>query len=128
MGNDFARPTHHRGRFWTGKGWGIAGRSVKRGSAGGGNAAGPNSLRYRKGLGPGVGVWRAGDRIRTDDVQLGKRSIPLVQKPTEAFSPKSLRQYNPACKVMRDSAENSEKKRYSRALAGRNPVERRGGT
>jgi integrase len=65
---------------------------------------------------------RAGDRIRTDDVQLGKRATLSVQKPTEVLRDKSLRQIVSVCKVVRGCARISENTRYLGVGAGRNPV------
>jgi integrase len=65
---------------------------------------------------------RAGDRIRTDDVQLGKRSTLSVRKPTEVLQGKSLRLMILVCKVVRRRASTCENTRYFGVNAGRIPV------
>jgi excisionase family DNA binding protein len=55
---------------------------------------------------------RAGDRIRTGDVQLGKRVNASAQKPTEVLPAKTLRQSSSVCKVVRSLARTCENTRY----------------
>src|SRR5262249_49786078 len=97
-----------------------------RAGGGGENAAGRKPLPLQgvatRGDSLALPETRAGDRIRTGDVQLGKRATLSVQKPTEVLRDKSLWQIASICKVMRGLARISEHTRYFRASAGRNPV------
>ena len=52
---------------------------------------------------------RAGDGIRSHDVQLGKRVITSVQKPTEVLQIKNLQRFFSVCKVLRGMRDLASK-------------------
>ena len=54
----------------------------------------------------GVSALRAGDRIRTGDVQLGKRAFRLAEKPRKSFSTKDFRAYSVSLQAQAEMCEN----------------------
>jgi hypothetical protein len=92
----------------------------------GGNATGPNPLILQGvaagGDSEGLPGTRAGDRIRTDDVQLGKTVRHRAEKPRNPCQEKSLRPFPDVCKgscTLASGCKEARNFRRKRGVRGR---------